>query len=229
MIFADGISKSFSVKGGRRSVLRDLSFEVPAGAHFAILGGKGSGKTSLLKLIGGLDHPDRGRIRCRGTVSWIFAQMRFEKAMSINQNMRFLCRVLGEPDFDRVADEVRALTGFDEQLKAPVDRLRPIQNRQLTCALSLCFDFDILLLDSRPVFFNLENAEAYREKFEERMARSTVVLATDNPQEIAKSFRYFLVLGGKSGRMYDKRGEAVKAFREINNIPAPDEGDGNTG
>jgi capsular polysaccharide transport system ATP-binding protein len=220
MILADRISKSFSMKGGRRAVLRDLSFEVQAGSHFAILGGKGSGKSTILNLIGGLDHPDKGRIRCRGTVSWPFGQMRFERSMSVNQNIRFLCRVLGERDFDRVRHEVCEMTGFDTQLSAPHEQLRPIEQRSLTHALSLTFDFDVMLLDGRPIFHQLGNPEAFRQKFDEKISRSTVVMTAENPEAIMKSCRNILVLDGQSGRLYDKKTEAIEAFCALNNVPA---------
>lgn len=229
MITVDRVSKSFRMKGGAQSVLRDLSFEVPAGSHFGILGGKGSGKSTILKLIGGLDHPDKGKVRCRGTVSWPFGQMRFERSMSARQNIRFLCRILGERDHDRVYHELRELTGFDAQFSLPVERMKAMEQRMLTCALSLVFDFDITLLDGRPVFQTFDNAEAFQARFSEQMKRSTVVATADDPAKLLRSCRYFLVLDGLSGRMYDKRPEAIEAFRAINNIPAPEGDDGNDG
>lgn len=52
------VSKSY----GREPVLRDISFEVPAGKFFALLGPSGCGKTTLLRLIGGFETVDRGHI-----------------------------------------------------------------------------------------------------------------------------------------------------------------------
>jgi capsular polysaccharide transport system ATP-binding protein len=229
MITADRISKSFSMKGGRRSVLRDLSFEVEAGSHLAILGAKGSGKSTILNLIGGLDHPDKGRIRCQGTVSWPFGQMRFEKSMSVSQNIRFLCRVLGERDFDRVMHDIREMTGFDAQLRLPHEQLRPPEHRELTHALSLAFDFDIMLFEGRPMFLQFGNPEAYREKFAEKIDRATVVMTADEPDKILKSCRYFLVLDGQTGRLYDKKTEAIEAYRALNNVPASQDDDRDNG
>ncbi len=49
-----------------REVLRGLSCEFPRGKISVILGGSGSGKTTILRLIGGLVHPRRGRIAVAG-------------------------------------------------------------------------------------------------------------------------------------------------------------------
>ena len=223
MITVDRISKSFMLKGGRRSVLRDLSFDVPNG-DLAILGGPGAGKSTLLRLIGGLDHPDRGRVLRRGTVSWPFGQARFEKAMTINQNLRFLCRVLGGADFDRISEEAAALTGFSpKQFAAPVDRLRMQQQRTLSFALSLCFDFDILLLDGRPMFRTMERRDAFRDKFQEKCSKSAVIMTTANPDHVENKFAYVLVLDGQSGRLYDNTQEAIEAFEAISGNAPPQE------
>ena len=48
---------------GDRQVLTHISFEVPAGETIVILGGSGSGKTTILRLILGLFRPDRGSVR----------------------------------------------------------------------------------------------------------------------------------------------------------------------
>ena len=51
---------------GNREVLRGLSCSFPRGKISVILGGSGSGKTTVLRLIGGLIHPKRGRITVAG-------------------------------------------------------------------------------------------------------------------------------------------------------------------
>src|SRR5512135_1323858 len=51
---------------GDREVLRGLSCRFPRGKISVILGGSGSGKTTILRLIGGLVHPQRGRIIVAG-------------------------------------------------------------------------------------------------------------------------------------------------------------------
>ncbi len=50
-------------------VLEDISFAVPKGRTFGIIGKNGSGKSTLLKLIAGIYRPDSGRIRVRGKLS----------------------------------------------------------------------------------------------------------------------------------------------------------------
>ena len=60
---AKGLHKSF---GGVRAV-RDVSFEIPANAVFAIIGPNGAGKSTMLNLISGVYQPDSGALNFGGT------------------------------------------------------------------------------------------------------------------------------------------------------------------
>lgn len=62
----DGLTKSFGPEGRRVEVLRGLDLSVSRGEMVAILGESGTGKTTLLHLVGAIDRPDAGTIRFRG-------------------------------------------------------------------------------------------------------------------------------------------------------------------
>ncbi|MCU0249113.1 MAG: ABC transporter ATP-binding protein [Vicinamibacterales bacterium] len=57
------LHKSYTVAGTRLAVLRGLSLSVEAGEMVAVVGASGVGKSTLLHLLGGLDHADTGEIR----------------------------------------------------------------------------------------------------------------------------------------------------------------------
>ncbi len=61
-----GLTKTFHAAHGELTVVRDVSFDVVAGATCAILGPSGSGKTTLLGLCAGLDRPTSGQVRLAG-------------------------------------------------------------------------------------------------------------------------------------------------------------------
>src|SRR5262245_4804166 len=64
---AQGIVKSYAVGGRSLTVLRDLDLQVDAGEMVAIVGASGVGKSTLLHVLGGLDHSDRGSVAINGT------------------------------------------------------------------------------------------------------------------------------------------------------------------
>lgn len=63
MIKVENLSKTF----GRKTVLDDISFDVPTGTSLAIIGGSGTGKSVTIKCILGLIRPDKGTLTWNGT------------------------------------------------------------------------------------------------------------------------------------------------------------------
>jgi putative ABC transport system ATP-binding protein len=62
MLQVSGVGKRF----GARAVLHDVSLSVAAGEYVAIVGESGIGKSTLLNIIAGLEHPDSGRVVFEG-------------------------------------------------------------------------------------------------------------------------------------------------------------------
>ncbi|MBV9293425.1 MAG: ATP-binding cassette domain-containing protein, partial [Frankiales bacterium] len=61
-IRVQGVSKNF----GDFAALRDVSVDIPSGSLTALLGPSGGGKSTLLRVIAGLEHPDSGQVEIDG-------------------------------------------------------------------------------------------------------------------------------------------------------------------
>ena len=68
VIEVDHVTKGF----GGRTLIQDLSFEVPPGGVLGIIGPNGRGKTTLLKMITGREKPDKGRVVIGSTVKMVW-------------------------------------------------------------------------------------------------------------------------------------------------------------
>lgn len=66
MLVARGLTKEYPSGTQRLTVLKEVSFEIPAGAFVSIVGPSGSGKTTLLGLLAGLDTPSGGTVTLDG-------------------------------------------------------------------------------------------------------------------------------------------------------------------
>jgi putative ABC transport system ATP-binding protein len=62
----ENLTKTYAVPSGQLAVLKDVSFDLAAGATLAIVGPSGSGKTTLLGLCAGLDRATRGSVVMAG-------------------------------------------------------------------------------------------------------------------------------------------------------------------
>lgn len=66
MIEVRGLDKSFSTETGRVDVLIDVHLHVAKGERVAVVGASGAGKTTLMHILGGLDHPSSGEVLFEG-------------------------------------------------------------------------------------------------------------------------------------------------------------------
>lgn len=66
LLRAEGVGKSYSLRGRRVDVLRDIDLAVRGGEVTALVGHSGSGKTTLLHILGLLTPPDRGKVSVGG-------------------------------------------------------------------------------------------------------------------------------------------------------------------
>jgi len=66
MLEISEVSKIYGLGESRIEVLRNVNLEVSAGERLAVVGASGAGKTTLLHILGALDQPSRGTVRCAG-------------------------------------------------------------------------------------------------------------------------------------------------------------------
>jgi ATP-binding cassette subfamily B protein len=113
---------SFGYPGSGRSVLRDISLDVPAGTTLALVGENGAGKSTLVKLLTGLYRPSGGRILADGAdlAGLDPARWRAQTATLFQDFYRFeftLREGIGLGQVDRLDDD-RAVAGAVTRARA---------------------------------------------------------------------------------------------------------------
>jgi len=145
---------------GHLVVLSNLSLEIEEGELFVLLGGSGSGKTTVLRIIAGLVLPDEGRVELSGRdVTWVPPQERdvglvFQnyslfRHMSVASNVEFglrLRKVRPAQRRERREEllEMVGLTGLGERLP---HQLSGGQQQRVALARALAYRPTVLLLD----------------------------------------------------------------------------------
>ena len=150
---------------GDHLVLEDVSFILKSGETKIILGGSGSGKSTMLKLMMGLETPDEGRVlidgeditemnerklsRIRPKVGMVFQESGLFDSMSVFENVAYRLHELGVAD-ESVEQRVRKLLGF-VGLEAAIDRLPSDlsggMKRRVSLARALISEPKIMLYD----------------------------------------------------------------------------------
>lgn len=155
------IAKAYSTRRGKLQVLRDLNFTLQKGETLAILGGSGTGKSTIAKILTGLEKADNGSVVYNGAnlldkkVTGI--QMVFQDPFaSLNLNMRnaeAVAEVLRVRGKDAKTAEARALELLNlvgltsEQGQSYPQNLSGGQRQRLCIARALASEPEILILD----------------------------------------------------------------------------------
>ena len=74
MLACVGLAKAYVTERGEVEAVRGVDLEVSGGAYAAVVGRSGSGKSSLMAMIGGLSRPTRGRVHVEGTDIWAVSE-----------------------------------------------------------------------------------------------------------------------------------------------------------
>src|SRR5579885_2404991 len=70
MIACGALAKTYATERGEVEAVRGVDLQVPRGQFVAVVGRSGSGKSSLMAMIGGLSRPTRGTVHVEGTDIW---------------------------------------------------------------------------------------------------------------------------------------------------------------
>ena len=140
------IKKSFN----GQEVLRDISLTVEKGEVLSIIGPSGSGKSTLLRCATGLETPDSGEIRYKGTFGLVFQNFNLFPHYSVIKNVTDAPIKVQKRRKDEVYQEARALLakmGLSDKGNAYPCQLSGGQQQRVSIARALAMNPDILFFD----------------------------------------------------------------------------------
>ena len=132
------------------TALEGVSFEVPKGSTFGVLGENGSGKSTLLKLVAGITKPTRGTLSVDGRVSALIELgAGFHPEISGRENVAINGVMLGltRKEVDRRFDEIVEFAEMREFIDDPVKTYSSGMYMRLGFAVAIHVDPDVLLID----------------------------------------------------------------------------------
>ncbi|MCT2539955.1 ABC transporter ATP-binding protein [Sedimentimonas flavescens] len=201
MIEFDSVSKSFWTGKQRKVILDRASFRVELGNSLGILAPNGTGKTTIINMMAGLEKPDEGTIRKTCRVSFPLGFMGGVNAKhSARENARFIARLYGlDPDY--VEAFCRWVCGLEEYFDRPMNTYSAGMRSRFTFALLLALEFDIYLIDEgMPGTTDVEFNRKAGSILKDRLKEATVIIVSHQPSTLEKFCRSAAVL--RDGRLY---------------------------
>ena len=201
MIEFQGVSKSFWTGVQRKVILDRASFRVELGNSLGILAGNGTGKTTIINMMAGLEKPDEGTIRKTSRVSFPLGFMGgVNNKHSAKENCRYIARLYGlDPDY--VESFCRWVCGLGEYFEMPLATYSSGMRSRFSFSLLLSIEFDIYLIDEgMPATADVEFNRKAGNILKERLKNSTVVIVSHSPRTLEKFCRSAAVL--RNGQLY---------------------------
>jgi capsular polysaccharide transport system ATP-binding protein len=213
MIEFDNVSKSFWTGTQRKVILDRVSFRVDLGGSLGILAPNGTGKTTLVNMMAGLEKPDEGRIRRTSRISFPLGFMGgVVNRHTAGENARFISRLYSlDPDY--VEAFCRWMTDIGEYFDMPVGTYSQGMRSRFMFSLMLALDFDIYLIDegmpqTTDVAFNRRAGRVLRERLE----TATIVIVSHQPETLQRFVRTAAVLRNGKLHLFDSLEEAKELY-----------------
>ena len=207
------VSKSFWTGKQRKVILDRVSFRVELGNSLGILAPNGTGKTTLINMMAGLEKPDEGTITrgCRISFPLGFMGGVINK-LSAMENSRYIARLYGlDPDY--VEAFCRWLCGIEEYFDMPVGTYSSGMKQRFTFSLMLALEFDIYLIDEgMPSATDAEFNRKAGDILRERLESTTIIIVSHQAATLERFAKSAAVLRNGQLYMFDTLEEAKALY-----------------
>ena len=150
------LGKRYRIKERWVHAVSDVNLSIPQGQFVTVVGKSGCGKTTLLRLICGLERPDHGHIRLTNQtpdttdrqISIVFQEPRLMPWLTVRQNISFALH--GEKDKNNIrprVDRLLQMLGLSAFQDAYPSQISGGMAQRTALGRTLCFDPDIILMD----------------------------------------------------------------------------------
>lgn len=213
LIKFDNVSKSFWTGTRRKVILDRASFTVELGNSLGILAPNGTGKTTIINMMAGIEKPDEGRITRSSRISFPLGFMGGVNGRhTANENARYIAR-LYDLDPDYVEAFCRWLCDLDEYFDQPLSVYSAGMKQRFSFALLLALEFDIYLIDEGMP--NNTDAEFNRKAgniLRDRLKGSTVIVVSHQAATLEKFCKSAAVLRNGRLHMFETLEEAKQMY-----------------
>ncbi len=173
------------------AAVRNVSFKVPQGTTYGIIGRNGSGKSTMLKLVAGITKPTEGRVDVKGRISALIELgAGFHPEISGRENVFINGIMLGlsKREITRRFDEIVEFAELQDFIDAPVKTYSSGMYVRLGFAVAINVDPDVLLIDEVLAVGDESFTHKCLDKFAEFRRRGKTILLVTHALGLVEKF-----------------------------------------
>lgn len=167
---------------------KDVSFSIPMGSTFGLVGSNGSGKSTLLKCLAKIYSPTSGSIQINGSMaSLLEVGSGFHQELSGRENIYLNGSILGmsQKEIDRKLDEIIDFSGVEKFIDQPVKNYSSGMYVRLGFSVAISVQPDVLVVDEVLAVGDAEFQTKCLNKFKEyKTSGRTVIMVTHSMDSI---------------------------------------------
>jgi ABC-2 type transport system ATP-binding protein len=210
------VTKTF----GAFPAVSDLSLDVPEGTVYGFIGPNGSGKTTTLRMIMRIIHPDLGDIRVLGEDSWDAANDRvgylpeergLYKQMKVRDVLRFFAELKGFRNSKPAIDSWLERMGLADWASKRVEALSKGMAQKVQFIATVVAQPRLLLLDEPFTGLDPVNTEVFREAVLDLRRQGTTIIFSTHDMAVAEKMCDFIFMIYKGRKVLDGTLESIQA------------------
>jgi capsular polysaccharide transport system ATP-binding protein len=218
MIELQNVTKYFHTNEGKNYLLKDVSLVLP-NINIGILGRNGTGKSTLMRMLGRIEFPNKGKIISRNSFSWpLGLSGGFVGNMTGKANVKFVSRLYGksEAEIKDIIAYVRDFAELDDYFYMPIKTYSSGMKGRLSFGLSLAFSFDYMLIDETLSVGDARFKMKAKAALLDKIKTCNILLVSHDMKTLSELCKAGVLLNEGTLYYYKDINDAIEAYQKIN-------------
>lgn len=219
MIELKNVSKYFKTTMGRKYILKDVSLDIPSNQNIGILGRNGTGKSTVMRMLGQIEFPNKGTITSKKNFSWpLGIGGGFVAKMTGKANVKFVCRLYGKSakKTQEIINFVYDFSELKDYFFMPIGTYSSGMKSRLNFGLSLAFDFDYMLIDETLSVGDARFKKKSQEALLKKIETCNVLLVSHDMKTLQGICDAGIVVNDGQMYYYESIDDAILEYEKIN-------------